>query len=147
MANGETVLVTKLLLITHFIGLAMGFATSIANLVMLNLIAKAEPADRPVLARFPPVMSRSAEIGVTLLWLSGAALVWTKWNGFAAMPSLFHVKLVAAVLLTAALGWIHLLGARARAGDAAAAARIPAFGRVAGLSALAALILAVLTFA
>ncbi len=136
----------KLLLILHFIGLALGFATSIANLTMFGLIAKAEPADRKVLARFPPVMARSAEIGITLLWASGALLVWTKWHGFAGLPWLFHVKLAAVVVLTAVLVRIRLLIRRVKAGDTTAAARIPFFARIGALSALTALVLAVLAF-
>jgi hypothetical protein len=53
---------------------------------------------------------------------------------------------MAVVILTATLWRMHTLVAKARAGDVAAAARIPMFGRVAALMALVALIFAVLTF-
>jgi hypothetical protein len=48
----------RLLLILHFLGLALGFSVSIANLVMSRLISKAPPPEKPVLGRFLPAMSR-----------------------------------------------------------------------------------------
>lgn len=51
-----------------------------------------------------------------------------------------------AQILTATLWRIHTLGGKAQAGDAAAAARIPVFGRMAALMALVALTFAALTF-
>lgn len=134
---------TQILLILHFLGLAMGLSTSFASFVTLGLIARAAPQEKAVLGRFPPVMSRVGETGLALLWATGLLLVWTRWGGFGSLPWTFYVKLTAVVTLTATLWRIHSLGGKAQAGDAAAAARIPVFGRVA---ALVALIFAVLTF-
>jgi len=136
----------QILLILHFLGLAMGFSTSSARFVMFGLIAKAAPQEKAVLGQFPPVMSRVGEIGLALLWVTGLLLVWTQWGGFASLPWTFYVKLTAVVILTVTLWRIHTLIDKARAGDATAAARIPMFGRVAALMALVALIFAVLTF-
>lgn len=136
----------QVLLILHFVGLTMGFSVTFATLVMTNLIAKAAPADKLVLGRFPPVMSRVGEIGVGLLWVTGATMVFTRWGGFGALPWQFHVKLTAVVILTGTLWVLHGLIEKAKAGDQAAMARIPRVAPVASLSALVALIFAVLTF-
>ncbi len=48
----------QVLLISHFVGLAMGLSVSFSNLVMSRLIARAPVAEKAVLGRFPPVMSR-----------------------------------------------------------------------------------------
>jgi hypothetical protein len=71
----------QILLILHFLGLAMGFSTNFASFVMLGLIAKAAPQERAVLGRFPPIMSRVGEIGLALLWATGLLLVWAQWGG------------------------------------------------------------------
>jgi hypothetical protein len=136
----------QILLILHFLGLAMGLAVSFSGMVMQGLIDRAAPAEKTVLARFPPAMSRVGDIGLVLLWVSGLTLVFTKWGGFGVMPWTFHVKLTAVVILTALVGFIHSLMRKARNGDAAAAARIKSVGRVAFLFALTAVIFAVLTF-
>ena len=136
----------EVLLILHFVGLAMGLAVPFSSIVMQGLVAKAAPPERPVLMRFPPAMSRVGDIGLTLLLVTGVAMVFTKYGGFAIMPWQFHVKLTAVALLIALVGYIHVLQGKARKGDAAAAARIPIVGRVTFLLALTAVVFAVLTF-
>jgi hypothetical protein len=73
-------------------------------------------------------------------------MVFTRWDGFGSLPWQFHVKLTAVVILTLLVGYIHMLMPKARAGDMAAAARIPIVGRFAFLAALTAVVFAVLTF-
>ena len=136
----------QLLLILHFLGLALGFSVSFSNIVMMGLIAKAAPNERLVLARFPPKMTHVGSAGLVLLWATGLAMTFTKWNGFASMPWQFHVKLTAVVLLTIVIGIIHRLQRQAREGSASAAASLPTVGKIATLFALTALIFAVLAF-
>ena len=134
------------LLILHFLGLAMGFSTTFANLVTVGLITKAAPHEKAVLGQFLLAMSRVAEIGVGLLWATGLTMVFTKFNGFGSLPWQFYVKLSAVVILTATLWGIHTLGVKVQAGDASAEARIQMLGKLAALMALLALVFAVLTF-
>ena len=136
----------QVLLVLHFVGLAMGLSVTIANAVMGSLIAASAPADRIVLAQFPPRMSRIGKIGLALLWLSGAILVETRWGGFATLPWQFHVKLTSVALLTIFVIYIHLQERLVRQGDVAAGARIQTAAKFTGIFALTALIFAVLTF-
>jgi hypothetical protein len=136
----------QVLLILHFIGLAIGFSVSISNIVMSGLIAKAAPNEKAILGRFPPVMAHVGSGGLVLLWVTGLTMVFTKWNGFGSMPWQFHVKLTAVVLLTLTVGYIHRLMKQARLGDTSAPAKLQAFGKMATLFALTAVIFAVLTF-
>lgn len=136
----------EVLLILHFVGLAMGLAVPFSSMVMQGLVAKAAPPEQPVLMRFPFAMSRVGDIGLMLLLVTGVTMVFTKYGGFAIMPWQFHVKLAAVALLVALVGYIHVLMGKARKGDAAAAARIPIVGRVTFLLALIAVVFGVLTF-
>lgn len=136
----------QILLFLHFLGLVMGFSVSFSNMVMAGVIGAAAPQERPVLARFPPRMSRVGDIGLTLLWVTGLTLVFTKYGGFGAMPWQFHVKLTAVVLLTLVIGFIHSQMRKAASGDQAAAVRMQAAGKVAFLLALTAVLFAVLSF-
>jgi uncharacterized membrane protein len=136
----------QILLILHFLGLAMGLSVSFSGMVMQGLMAKAAPQERQVLARFPPRMVIVGHAGLGLLWLSGLALVYTKWGGFAVLPWQFHVKLTAVVLLTIVVGYITRLIKKAAAGDQAAVAQVQAVGKVAFLLAVTAITFAVLTF-
>ncbi len=142
----QTLPMLTTLRVLHFIGLAMGFSVSFANIVMAGLIAAAPPSEKPVLGRFPMAMMRVGDIGLTLLWLTGPALLYIKYGGFSGMPWQFHVKLTAVVLLTLVVGFMHSQKGRIRAGDMAAMDRMKRVAPLASLSALTALIFAVMAF-
>jgi len=133
-------------LIVHFLGLAMGMSVSFGNFVMMGLMASAAPGEKPVLARFPPAMSKVGHIGLSLLWASGLTMVYTRWNGFAGMPWQFDVKIAAVVLLTATVLYADRLQRQIRRGDMSAARIMPTIGKVASICGVTALIFAVLTF-
>src|SRR6187200_859879 len=85
----------KLLLILHFLGLAMGLSVGLSNMVMMSLITSAAGPDKAVLARFPPKMSRVGDIGLSLLWISGLGMLFTRYGGFQGLSALgwtLHVK-------------------------------------------------------
>ena len=134
------------LLILHLLGLALGLSTGFANMVMAGLIAKAAPNEKAILGRFPPAMARIGAVGLALLWISGIAIVQTRFGTFAILPRPFLVKLAAVVLLTICVIYIHVLMPRAQRGDQAAMARIQLLGRLTGPLALIAIIFAVITF-
>ena len=134
------------LMVLHFLGLAMGLSTGFANMVMAGLVAKAPPAEKAILGRFPPAMSRIGVIGLALLWISGISIVMTRYGTFAILPRPFIVKLSAVVLLTLAVAYINVLMPRAQRGDAAAMARIQTLGKLTGPLAIIAIVFAVITF-
>ena len=136
----------RLLLILHFLGLAMGLAVPLANIVMSGLIAGATPPEKGVLGRFPMRMSRVGYIGLTTLWVTGVSMVFAKYGGFAALPRTFFIKLTAVALLTVTVAYAFTLERRIRKGDMAAVARIEVVGKIAALFALIAVVFAVLTF-
>jgi hypothetical protein len=136
----------QFLVTVHIVGLTLGFASGLGNMVMAGLIAKAAPHEKPVLGRFPPAVGRLGVIGLVLLWASGAAIVYTRYGTFSILPQTFVIKLAAVVLLTLTVAGIHVLQPRALAGDAAATARIRLLGKITGPLSLIALVFAVLTF-
>ena len=91
-------------------------------------------------------MSRIGTIGLTLLWGSGLAIVYTRYGTFSILPRTFIIKLAAVVLLTLCVIYINVLQRRVDKGDTAAMAQIQTFGRITGPLALIAIIFAVITF-
>lgn len=136
----------QLLLILHFLGLALGFSATVTGMVMGGLLAAATPPERGVLGRVMPVMSHVGGGGLLLLWATGLILVFTKWGGFGSLPWQFHAKLTAVVLLTGAVGMSHAVQAKVKRGDAAAAQRLPAIGTATLIFSVLAVVFAVLTF-
>lgn len=133
-------------LILHFLGLAMGLSVSFGHIALFGVLAKASPADKLVLERMSPALSRIGRIGLALLWATGITMVYTRWNGFGGMPWQFHVKLTAVVILTITVLYMTRLEGQAQRGDAAAAVRVQKLGPIPSLCALIAVIFAVLTF-
>ena len=136
----------KTLLVLHFLGLTMGMSVTFGNIVMMGLIAKAAQAEKPVLGRFPPAISRVGQIGLLILWVTGGTMAYTKWDGIASLPWTFHVKLTAVVLLTIVVLYITALERRIARGDGAGMGQLQKVAPFASLFALVAIIFAVITF-
>jgi len=139
-------ILNKILLMLHFIGLTMGLAVPFANIALATLMAKAAPNEKMVLGRFPFAMSKVGKIGLTLLWVTGVTMVFTRWKGFGNLPPMFHFKLGAVILLTITVGIISMLEMKAKKGDAAVIARIQVVGKIAMALGILAVVFAVLTF-
>ena len=138
-----------ILLILHLLGFGAAFAASLANNVLMIVAAKASPEDATGLRRFPPVMIRSADIGLVLLWITGPILLWTKYDGaegLAALPWSFEAKIICVVLLTLTLGMIHMTLGKMKRGDMSVAARLPVYGKVGLGLLLLVVIFAAITF-
>jgi hypothetical protein len=136
----------NVLVVLHMVGLGMGMSVGFANMVMAGVIGKAAPAEKGVLGRFPPAMSKIGLAGLVLLWGSGISIVMTRYGRFDILPRTFVYKLIAVVLLTLTVAYIEVLFARVKKGDAAALATIQVLGRLTGIFSLAAIIFAVITF-
>jgi uncharacterized membrane protein len=139
-----------ILLVLHFFGLAMGLSVGLSGMVMMRLIETSAPADKAVLGRFPPLMSRVGSIGLALLWITGLSLFFSKWGGFANignMPWQFHLKLTLVVILSGLVGYMQTLQRRLRNGDASVMPTMQLLGRFAFLTAIAIIACAVWAFA
>jgi hypothetical protein len=135
-----------ILLILHFVAMTMGFSATFGNLVMNGLMDRAAPAERAVLARFPPAIGRVRDVGLLLLWATGLALLFGRWGGFGQLPWQFHAKVTAVIVLSGLIGYSHVLARRMRQGDAAAAKQMRSVGFIGSLVALVVIVLAVSTF-
>jgi uncharacterized membrane protein len=136
------------LLIVHFIGLALGLGTSFAMFTLGIVSADMPPAERAAFMRRAMLLGRNGSIGLLLLILSGTWLVFAQ--GMEAINAiaggLFHLKLTLVVLLMGTFGYMQVLIRKAKASDAAAMARMPLVGRVMLLLSLAIVVVAVFAF-
>ena len=139
----------QILFVLHFVGLAMGLSVSFSNIIMSGLIEQSAPAEKGILARFPPLMSRLGNYGLALLWLSGLGLIHFKWGGLdniGNMPWHFHVKLLLVIFLSGLVGFLQAQVRKLKPGDTAGMARIQRIGKIAFVTALAIIVFAVLAF-
>ncbi len=134
------------LLILHFIGLGMGFSASVGNVIIMRLI-QASPKDMPVLGRFPPIAAKVGASGLVILLITGPIMLYTKYNGaWGALSWTFAAKLVFVAILTIMVILLEMTMSQVRKGNLAVAARLPIYGRIAGVSLLLVIIFAVITF-
>lgn len=137
---------TDILLALHLIGLMMGAGGGFGSMIVMRVAATRPPDEIAVLRQLGPAMVRFSTIGLILMWLTGLSLLFLKYGGFGALPSMFWVKFVFVTTLTLAAITLEITYAQVKAGNAAAAARLPLFGPVAGASSLLAVLFAVLAF-
>jgi hypothetical protein len=141
--------VYDLMLILHFIGLALGVGTSFA---MMNLGISTKDTPLPEKTAFflkAFSLSKNGSIGLALLILSGFGMMFVKgpsavmaWGG-----GMFHAKLALVAVLTGFVGYMHSLIRKAKKENGGPVmARIPKAGRIGLLLSTATVVLAVLAF-
>lgn len=135
-----------ILLIAHLIAIATGTGMSIANYINIRIAAGEKGDRRDALAFLRRVLARIADVVITAIWITGIGLWWT-------LPpadepnSWFLAKIAFVALLTGCHFMARMTaGKMARTGDASLYPRMELLVSGVWMSALAAIILAVLAF-
>jgi uncharacterized membrane protein len=135
-----------IMLIIHFIGLAMAVGTGFANLSLGAVASKLEPAERGSFMSKIMVLGRIGRIGLGLLLLSGFYLATPYWKVLGEMP-LFIAKLSLVALLLILVSTVLIIMAKSkREGNPALMAKIRPLGILNFLIGITIVILAVLAF-
>lgn len=134
------------MLIIHFIGLAMGLGTSFAFMFLGIASSKMERSEALKFTLNTFALSKMGHIGLGLLVISGVALMTPYWDSLTSMPLLI-VKLVLVLTLGMLIGIITSAAKKAQKDDAENhLKKIPIMGRLALLTSLVIVVLAVLIF-
>jgi len=137
---------TDFILALHIIGLMMGAGGGFGSMITQREALK-RPADQAAALRsVGPALARFSSVGLVIMLITGPALVQLKYGGFSAMPLMFWVKMIFVTTLTVAAIAMEVLYAQSKAGNQAAAPRVAAFGPVAGISSILAVVFAALAF-
>ena len=134
------------ILFLHFFGLMLGAAGGFGSALIMRRAMTAPPEQAQTLRSLGPMLANVSVVGLAFLWITGLILVWSKWNGIGSLPTMFWVKFIFILTLTAASVAIHMTYAEVKAGKVAAAARLPKLGPAAGASALLAVLFACFAF-
>jgi hypothetical protein len=142
-----------LLLVTHFIGLALGLGTGFAMMRLGAAAKDMDPAERGKFMSRILVLSKNGSWGLLLLIVSGLGLFWTggKMALFRIAGWPFHVKLTGVIILIVLLGMMQMTIAKLRkaapgADAAAIAARLPMIGAATTTTSLIVVVMAVMAF-
>lgn len=132
------------ILILHLMAIAMGTGMSFSNFVNTGLAAREEGERFKALGLQRKTISQLGDGVITLIWITGLALLWL--HGFPA-SGWFHAKLAMVVTLTASHAMARRTGGElVRTGNRALLARLRLFAAGVWLSALLAILLAVMAF-
>jgi hypothetical protein len=139
-------MVIDMLLAAHIIGLMMGAGGGFGSMISQREATKRPPEQAGVLRSIGPALASFSLTGLIIMWITGVGLVFLKYDGFAALPSLFWVKSIFITTLTLAGAATQFTYGQLKTGNAAAAARLPIFGQIAGMSSILAVVFAALAF-
>lgn len=135
-----------IMLILHFIGLAMGLGTSFAFMFLGIAASKMEKTESEKFRLNSFAISRMGHIGLTLLIISGGYLMTPYWSSLSSSPLLI-AKLVLVLLLAALIGIISSKAKKAKKGDAEIHfKKMEPLGKIAMITALTIVVLAVYAF-
>jgi hypothetical protein len=137
-----------ILLIAHLIVIAMGTGMSFSNFVNLRLAGGMTGEGAKALSRLRMVLARVADVVIALIWVTGFALLWARGSsGLEALSGWFYAKLAFVVALTLCHGLARgFAGRMQRTGDMSLMGRVELAVAGVWLSALAAIVFAVLAF-
>jgi len=135
-----------IMLIFHFIGLAMGLGTSLGFMFLGMAGSKMEKEEQLKFMLNTLALGRMGHIGLTLLVISGLVLMTPYWSILPSSPLLI-AKLTLVLVLGALIGIISSKGKKAQRGNAEEnLKKIQPLGKMALLTGVAIVVLAVLSF-
>jgi uncharacterized membrane protein len=137
----------EVMLILHFIGLAMGLGTSFAHAFLGSVTAKMSADEANRFRVHSLVLGKMGFVGIILLLVSGFYLITPYWKILPHTPLLI-LKLVLVVILISLITVINILSAKAKkASDPEVQfKKIEPFGKMTMLVALIIVIVAVYIF-
>ena len=134
------------MLVTHFIGLAMALGAGFANLFLGVVASKLEPSERGSFMSKLMILGRMGQIGLGLLLLSGFYLITSYWKIIGEMPLLMGKLSLVAILIISVSRIIFLANKAKKENNPAILMKIKPLGMLNFFLAIAIVILAVLTF-
>jgi uncharacterized membrane protein len=137
------------LLILHFIGLALGVGSGLAQVTLAFATRNLEPPERATFMMRASALRKNGSYGLLLLVASGLGFIALRgWATIAIRGGgFFHAKLTLVVILLGLFGYAQVLGKKAREqGGGPAMGKLMLLGRVMPSLALLIIVLAVLAF-
>jgi uncharacterized membrane protein len=137
------------LLMLHFLGLALGVGASFASFTLRRAARDLEPAERTKFLLRTLVVSKNGSYGLLLLLVSGLGMFFMRGPAsvMAAGGPAFHAKLTLVVVLAGLVGYSQALGKRAReANGGPVLSKLPAIANAIALVGIGIVIAAVIAF-
>ncbi|MGQ3486970.1 hypothetical protein [Roseovarius pacificus] len=105
---------TMVLKFLHFAALAFALGGGVANILLGRQIAGAEGAGKSVIMPLQRTLARISALSLLVLWITGIALVYAYYGGWAGLGIFFWTKFAIVVVLTINMGIAQHLMSHAR---------------------------------
>ncbi|CUH64005.1 hypothetical protein TG4357_01012 [Thalassovita gelatinovora] len=105
---------TQLILILHFLAMAVGVGGSVASMITGITAGGLPPEARPSVGLVQRRIGIAAAIALALLWITGIWLLFLLYGGISGLFLLFDLKILAAAVLTGISIRMQLLSIRGR---------------------------------
>lgn len=139
-------MIQEIMLILHFLGLAMGIGTSFAFMFLGIAASKMDKEEAHKFTLNTFTIAKMGHIGLTLSIITGLHLMTPYWRALPDMPLLL-TKLILVVVLGAIIGILSATAKKAQKGDTEKhLKKIETLGKLSMLTGLAILTLAVFSF-
>jgi hypothetical protein len=138
--------VTDILLWLHLMGVAMGVGVGIAVGQIAPRVMAAPRGQRGELWPIEKALGRVIAAGLTLLIVTGPLMLWLKFGGAIGLGWSFWLKMVFVALTVVCVRLTQWANARFDRGDESTAKLISISGPLSGISAILAMVFAVVTF-
>jgi len=114
----------ELMLVIHFIGLAMALGAGFANLFLGSVASKLEPAERGAFMSKIMILGRMGQMGLGLLLLSGFYMITPYWKVLGEMPFLIAKLSLVVILLILVSAVLIIISKAKKQGNPALLAKI-----------------------
>ena len=121
-------IITNLLLWMHLIAWGLGMGGGLGMSQVGPKLVAATPDQRAAWWPMASVFSRMSSIGLVLLLITGALMLWLKYDGGRGLNAGFHIKMALVLVSVVAIGLSHWGKARLKRGDEGGARLMMATG-------------------
>ncbi len=139
-------ILTDVLLWLHLLGVAMGVGGGIAMSRVAPKVIAAPAGERAQLWPLEKFLARVIAAGLGILLITGPLMLWLKFGGGAGLGWSFWAKMAFVAATTLGVGLGQWAGARLERGNENAAKLMSLSGPLTGISAVLAMLFAVITF-
>lgn len=103
-----------LLLVVHFVALAMTVGGGYANIVAKRQMPKAEPVTYPGFGIAAAGVGKMATLGLIILWITGLWMASIKFGGFGDIPTMLWAKIAVVVVASGVSASLNVMVIKAQ---------------------------------
>lgn len=136
----------NILVVIHLVGLVFVMGSGISMARIGPMYGQSNDDQRRLIFRMGAALTKNANLGLAMLFVTGPLLIWLKYGGFSGISHWFWVKMLLVVCLGASIGIGSKAFKKFAAGDMGASAKVAIMRKVSVSLGVLIVLCAVITF-